>query len=666
MFEGFRWRLKQPPDEKLASKFDGFYGLTEECLSKAVSLEERGRVPEAVAYYRKGVEIISEALNVGGDLTRYGETVAKRQQELLKWQQDVDDRLLVLERAGSSSLAGPRVERSPLRTPPRGGPEVHASSFRAQSETRLGPIARAPTKGAAPFLHTAQRAAQRANGGSFTPSHDAPVTLERGDLRRNLGLIRGVDLKLAETIENEIVDRSPGIRWDDIAGLQQAKQALKEMVILPTMRSDLFQGLRRPARGLLLFGPPGNGKTMLAKAVASEAAATFFSLSASSLTSKWMGEGEKLMRALFAVAAQRQPSVIFIDEIDSILSARTANEHEASRRLKTEFLVQFDGVVANENDRVIVMAATNRPQELDDAARRRLVKRIYIPLPDAQGRQALLAHLLRGQAFNLPDAQVNKIVAQTEGYSGSDLRALCQEAAMMPIRELGTRVSTVKADQVRKLNQCLWTKGEISRNFIHVTDVYLDCDRDSVGPQSLPSSGLSCWLAADLRPHGQPVEADDRAASPAIIYLGTPDGPACHTGAETCYYTSVMDLIQNGASATTNEAEPAMTLLQALEATIKHRAAEVRPDNKPSWTRKLLENPELLCSKIREEADELCQTVEGGEGRERTVSEAADVLYHMLVLLGKQGVILEDVVRELRGRTLRSGIEEKASRKAAS
>eukprot|EP00850_Spirogloea_muscicola_P025885 SM004684S16669 [mRNA] locus=s4684:99:1165:+ [translate_table: standard] len=115
MFEGFRWRLKLPPDEKLASKFDGFYGLAKECLSKAVSLEERGRVPEAVAYYRKGVEIISEALNVGGDLTRYGETVAKRQQELLKWQQDVDDRLLVLERAGRPQSRGKPFENSSKR-----------------------------------------------------------------------------------------------------------------------------------------------------------------------------------------------------------------------------------------------------------------------------------------------------------------------------------------------------------------------------------------------------------------------------------------------------------------------------------------------------------------------------------------------------------------------
>ncbi|KAG5626790.1 hypothetical protein H5410_012008 [Solanum commersonii] len=258
----------------------------------------------------------------------------------------------------------------------------------------------------------------------------------------------GSDPKLVEMINSVIVDRSPSVKWEDIAGLEKAKQALLEMVILPTKRKDLFTGLRKPARGLLLFGPPGTGKTMLAKAVASESQATFFNVSASSLTSKWVGEGEKLVKTLFMVAISRQPSVIFMDEIDSIMSTRTTNENEASRRLKSEFLVQFDGVTSNSDGLVIVIGATNKPQELDDAVLRRLVKRIYIPLPDASVRRQLLKHRLKGKAFSLPDGDLERLVRDTEGYSGSDLQALCEEAAMMPIRELGANILSVKANQV--------------------------------------------------------------------------------------------------------------------------------------------------------------------------------------------------------------------------
>ena len=122
---------------------------------------------------------------------------------------------------------------------------------------------------------------------------------------------------------------------------------------------------------MLLFGPPGTGKTLIGKCIASQSGSTFFSISASSLTSKWIGEGEKMVRALFAVARVHQPSVVFIDEIDSLLSQRSESEHEASRRIKTEFLVQLDGATTEGEERILVVGATNRPQELDEAARRR-------------------------------------------------------------------------------------------------------------------------------------------------------------------------------------------------------------------------------------------------------------------------------------------------------
>lgn len=249
--------------------------------------------------------------------------------------------------------------------------------------------------------------------------------------------LKGVDPKLAQCILDEIVEGGPPIQWEDIVGQETAKQALQEMVILPSLRPELFTGLRAPARGLLLFGPPGNGKTLLARAVATECRATFFSISAASLTSKYVGDGEKMVRTLFAIARELQPSIIFIDEVDSLLSERTNNEHEASRRLKTEFLVEFDGLPSNpENERVLVMAATNRPQELDEAALRRFPKRVYVTLPDVATRVELIKKLLAKQNCSFTPQELKQLATLTDGYSASDLTNLAKDAALGPIREL--------------------------------------------------------------------------------------------------------------------------------------------------------------------------------------------------------------------------------------
>lgn len=240
--------------------------------------------------------------------------------------------------------------------------------------------------------------------------------------------VKGVEQKLVQTIMDEIIEGGQKVEFVDVAGNETAKQALKEMVILPAVRPELFTGLRTPSRGLLLFGPPGNGKTLLARAVATECAATFFSISAASLTSKYVGDGEKMVRALFAVARELQPAIIFIDEIDSLLSERSQSEHEASRRLKTEFLIQFDGLPTgnSENERVVVMAATNRPQELDEAALRRFPKRVYVTLPDFDTRIALLSSLLQKQNSPLREDELRVLAKLTDGYSGSDLTALAR------------------------------------------------------------------------------------------------------------------------------------------------------------------------------------------------------------------------------------------------
>uniref|UniRef100_A0A8C7IKC6 microtubule-severing ATPase n=1 Tax=Oncorhynchus kisutch TaxID=8019 RepID=A0A8C7IKC6_ONCKI len=265
--------------------------------------------------------------------------------------------------------------------------------------------------------------------------------------KRDMKNFKNVDSKLASFILNEIVDGGSSVSFEDIAGQELAKQALQEIVILPALRPELFTGLRSPARGLLLFGPPGNGKTMLAKAVAMESHATFFNISASSLTSKWVGEGEKLVRALFAVARELQPAIIFIDEIDSLLCERREGEHDASRRLKTEFLIQFDGVQSEGAERVLVMGATNRPQELDEA-----VLRYWTQHTQEATRFKLLKNLLGKHGHPLNQKELAHLAKMTGGYSGSDLTSLAKDAALGPIRELGPeQVKNMAASDMRNI-----------------------------------------------------------------------------------------------------------------------------------------------------------------------------------------------------------------------
>lgn len=227
--------------------------------------------------------------------------------------------------------------------------------------------------------------------------------------------LKNIDERITELVLNEIVDKKQEIKWDDIAGLENVKQAINEIVVYPMQNPELFKGLLAPAKGLLLFGPPGTGKTLIGKCIASESGATFFSISASSLTSKWVGEGEKMVRALFAVARCLQPSVVFIDEIDSLLTQRVDGEHDSTRRMKTEFLVQFDGVATGADDRLLIVGATNRPQELDEAARRRFTKRIYVPLPDEIARSQIIKTLMLKAKSGLTEDCINYIVKKTEG-----------------------------------------------------------------------------------------------------------------------------------------------------------------------------------------------------------------------------------------------------------
>ncbi|XP_047315268.1 katanin p60 ATPase-containing subunit A-like 2 isoform X2 [Impatiens glandulifera] len=246
---------------------------------------------------------------------------------------------------------------------------------------------------------------------------------------------------LAESLSRDIIRGSPDVKWESIKGLHNAKLLLKEAVVLPIKYPKYFTGLLTPWKGILLFGPPGTGKTMLAKAVASECKTTFFNISASSVVSKWRGDSEKLVKVLFELARHHAPSTIFLDEIDAIISQRGEGrgEHEASRRLKTELLIQMDGL-AQTDELVFVLAATNLPWELDAAMLRRLEKRILVPLPEAEARRAMFEELLmpskeEEEKIKLP---YDVLVERTEGYSGSDIRLLCKEVAMQPLRRLIT------------------------------------------------------------------------------------------------------------------------------------------------------------------------------------------------------------------------------------
>lgn len=262
--------------------------------------------------------------------------------------------------------------------------------------------------------------------------------------------LKNIEPKMIELIKNEIMDIGKPVSWDDIAGLENVKQVIKEIVVFPMLRPDIFTGLRRPPKGILLFGPPGTGKTLIGKCIAAQSKSTFFSISASSLTSKWIGEGEKMVRALFAVARVEQPSVVFIDEIDSLLCQRSETEHESSRRMKTEFLIQLDGATTGDEDRILVIGATNRPYELDEAARRRLVKRLYVPLPELEARAQIVRNLLRSENHDLSDEYVLEIARLADGYSGADMTNLCKEASMGPIRSIPfSQLESFSKDEVR-------------------------------------------------------------------------------------------------------------------------------------------------------------------------------------------------------------------------
>jgi vacuolar protein-sorting-associated protein 4 len=241
--------------------------------------------------------------------------------------------------------------------------------------------------------------------------------------------------ELQEDIDSMIIKEKPDVKWEDVANLEEAKQALRESVILPLLRPDLFTGARRPWKGVLLFGPPGCGKTLIAKAVANEAGCTFFNADAASLVSKWLGESERLVKNLFTSARKEQPAIVFMDEVDALTAERGADQVGGERRLKTQFLIEMDGMKSKKGDHIVVLGATNRPWDLDAAFRRRFERRILVPIPEFEARVRIFEIHTKGIDL-APDVDFNLLGEKTDGYAGSDIALICREASLQPIREM--------------------------------------------------------------------------------------------------------------------------------------------------------------------------------------------------------------------------------------
>lgn len=304
-------------------------------------------------------------------------------------------------------------------------------------------------------LHYTKAAALYRRVGSMKTPAQAQATLEVAGQYENIGQtmknpetrLKDADLDpkiYEEAVSSLIVTEKPDTRWEDIGGLEEAKGIIKEAIVLPFIKNK--PSYVRSPRSVLLYGPPGNGKTLIAKASSHVLGATFFEARASVLLSKYFGESSKLVSALFSKARKEQPSLVFIDEMDALAVARSGNINEASRRVLSEFLMEMDGFNTKKEDRVIIIAATNKPWDLDDAIVSRFQRKIYIPMPDLEAREVVVKIHLRGAGMS--GVSMEGIAQRTEFYSGRDIMNVCEEAVIGMVRECNPRLQEMEGREL--------------------------------------------------------------------------------------------------------------------------------------------------------------------------------------------------------------------------